>query len=380
MLIVRRLKLVYNSFCMQIKRYSFQPILLRSILLVSIVTILVSCQLIPSPAANTASAPIPTREAPPPLPGTFQSDLLNPLDTPHTYVEETCRYLRNKWNPLNAEPGTVVMVILFKNINRGTADLPDSISAIEFFDLMDQLRAQKFEAINTDQLQAFMERNVEIPLRSVLLIQDGNQSAEYYDKNFRDYYENWGWGIANGWVSEREMDPALFEDNYSLENEGFVDHQARGITPDAYLSDDAAKAIIARELQGSLTGFADQFGKRPNAIIWPNGGFGIRPVEAARQLRFKLGFTANSRGPIMYNWVPLADNPDPARPGLIPEGRIDDPLMTLPVYSPNEALQVLDAVRAIGRSASEYAQAGKDAEYKYYETVCEEEYGPMPTP
>jgi hypothetical protein len=360
-------------------RNTVQEILIRSTLVLSIVSVLVSCQL--SPTTNeTSSAPVSTEQAPPPLPETFQTEFLNPIDTPHTYVEETCRYLRNKWNPLNANPGTVVMIILFKNINPGTAELPDSISVIDFLELMKQLQAQGFEAINSDQLQAFMERNVEIPQRSVLLVQDGNHNTEYYDKYFREFFDTWGWGVTNGWVSERDVDQTLLQENAILENEGFVEHQARGITADVILSDDIAKTIIARELQGSLSGFADQFGKTPTTLIWPNGGFGIRPVEAARQLRFKLGITSNTRGPIMYNWVPLADASDPERPGLIPEGTIDDPLMTLPAYSPNEALTAIDAVRAIGKAAEEYATSNKDAEYAYYGTVCEAEYGPMPTP
>lgn len=357
---------------------AFRPIVIRFTLIFFIVSILVSCQLIPSNRADTASAPISTEESPPPPPEMFRSDLLNPLDVPHVYIEETCRYLRNRWHPRSAQPGTVVMVILFKNINRGTAELPDSVWIKDFFDLMDQLKAQGFEAINSDQLQAFIERNVLIPPRSVLLIQDGNQTEEYFDKNFREYFEKWGWSVVNGWVSDRNVDPILLEGNNSLEQEGFVDHQARGVTFDVILTDDVAKTIIARELQGSLGGFADQFGKTPTAVIWPNGGFGIRPVEAARQLRFKLGFTANPRGPIMYNWIPLADVPDPARPNLIPEGKIGDPPMTLPVYSPQEAFAAIDTTRAIGKAATEFALLNREAEYEYYELVCEEEYGPIP--
>lgn len=365
-------------------RNAFQPIFVRCTLIFSIVSILVSCQLNPFSAADATTAPISTEQTSEPvaphLPEIFQTELLNPAATPHAYTEETCRYLRNKWNPLNAQPGTVVMVIMFKNINRGTAELPDSIKILDFFDLMDQLKSQGFEALTTDQLQAFLVRNAAIAPRSVLLIQDGNQTEEYFDKNFREYFEKWGWGVTNGWVSEKDIDPVLLEGNASLEYEGFVDHQARGISADVLLTDDVAKSIIARELQGSLTGFADQFGKKPNAIIWPNGGFGIRPVEAARQLRFKLGFTANPRGPVMYNWVPLADDLDSQQTGLIPEGNIDDPLMTLPVYSPYEAFNAIDTVRAIGKAAADYALNNKEVEHEYYKIICEEEYGPMPTP
>lgn len=354
-----------------------------------IVTILVSCQLLPQSTNPTSESQNPQstntetnagNEPVPALPAFFQTELLNPLDTPHTYVEETCRYLRNKWNPLNAEPGTVVMVILFKNINPGTAEMPDSIRVLEFMDLMQQLKAQGFEAINARQLQAFLERNVEIPPRSVVLIQDGNRSAEYFDRNFREYFDLWGWPVINGWISEPLLQDSLLQENLALELEGFVDHQARGVTEDAKLSDESAKSILARELQGSLNGVSDQFTKTPTVIVWPNGGIGIRPVEVARQLRFKMGFTANSRGPIMYNWVPLADEIDPLRPNFIPEGRINDPLMTLPTFSPNEAIMAIDLARNIGKEASSYAQSNKEAEHKYYEVVCEEEYGPMPTP
>lgn len=365
---------------MQIKSHTLQHLLLRFLMIVSIVSILVSCQLAPVvPSTDIPLETVPEIDIPE-LPGTFQTEFINPLDVPRTYVEETCRFLRNKWNPLSAQPGTVVMIIVFKNINRGTAELPDSISVNDFFELMYQLKAQGFEAINTDQLQAFMERNVEIPPRSVLLIQDGNQSADYYDRNFREFFETWGWSVVNGWIAEENVPETLLRENINLEYEGFIDHQARGTTSYTILSDESAKPIIARELQGSITGFANQFGKTPTAILWPNGGFGIRPVEAARQLRFKLGFTANPRGPIMYNWVPLADEFDPDRPTLSPDASINDPLRTLPTYPANEALAAIDVVRNIGKAASEYAQQNKDVEFKYYEVVCEAAYGPIPTP
>ena len=59
---------------------------------------------------------------------------------------------------------------------------------------------------------------------------------------------------------------------------------------------------------------------------------------------------------------------------------INDPLMTLPTFSPNEAFLAIDLARNIGKEAAAYAQSNKEAEHKYYEIVCEEEYGPMPTP
>jgi hypothetical protein len=176
------------------------------------------------------------------------------------------------------------------------------------------------------------------------------------------------------------MPAALWEENIALEWEEFVDHQALGVSADISLSDDSSKAIITRELDGSLSAFAEHFGKTPYAFIWPNGGFGLRPIQAARQLGYQLGFTSNSRGPVMYNWVPLADEIDPARPEYLPEALINDPLMTIPRYSPEQALDAIDAVRASGKEAEAYAESNKAKEVEYYEAVCRAEYGPLPTP
>lgn len=365
--------------------YPFRQIFHRVLSILAIVFVLVSCQLLPTqktetPADATLMETVQTQEiAPPALPGTFQTALLNPLDTPHTYTDDTCRYLRNKWNPLNSEPGTVVMVIRIGEIKR-VGETGDGISVVEFIKVMEQLKAQGFEAVTTKQFQAFMERNITMPVRSLLIIQDGNHDAEYFERNFGEYWMEWGWPIVNGWVSDPELPENFVRENIDLEREGFVDHQAQGVFADTKLSDDSAKNVIARELQGSVNGFATHFGKNPIIIIWPNGGFGIRPAEAARQLRFKLGFTSNTRGPLMYNWVPLASEIDPLRPDHIPESGVNDPLMTLPRYTPQQALLAIDAVRAIGKEAAAYAQANKEIEHQYYEAVCAETYGPMPTP
>ncbi len=316
----------------------------------------------------------------PALPAVYSSPYLNPLDTPHTYVDDTCRYLRNKWNPANAEPDTVVMIVMFGKIQAGPVTNPNGINVWDFMKTMQELKFQGFEAITMKEFLFFIERNAKIPPRSVLIIQDGNYEEEYFNKNFREYWENWGWPVVNGWQSNSEIPETLWRENINMENEGWVDHQAHGVMPDTKLSDESSKTVIARELQGSLDAFAGQYGKTPIAFIWPNGGFGLRPVEAARLLGYQLGFTANSRGPVMYNWIPLANEIDPERPGYIPEGQINDPLMTLPRYLPDQAYNAIDQVRAIGNEASAYAQANKELEYEYYEIVCSETYGRMPTP
>lgn len=371
--------------------YPFKQVLQRFAIVLVLVTVLVSCEILPAigsletessptnPSANTALTESREVIVPPELPPAFQTYLLNPLDTPRTYIPDTCRYLRNKWNPSNAEPGTVVMILKVDEIQKG-AEGGEGISVIEFTRTMERLKEQGFEAINTKQFQAFMERNVRIPPRSLLIVQDGNHDHDYITRNYYEYWQNWGWTVVNGWVSDPETPETLLMENIVLESEGWVDHQAQGMTPTAKLSDETAKTVIGRELQEPLGVFTNLYGKRPVALIWPNGGFGYRPVEAARQLGYRLGFTSNSRGPVMFNWVPLADEFDPERPAFIPEGRINNPIMTLPRFSINNAADALDMVRGISKEAAEYHLANKEIEHEYYRIVCEAEYGRIPTP
>lgn len=399
---MRRIILLFNNIVyngiMKIKETNMRHLFFRVTVILLIILILISCQPFtttlapvthkPASATVTDTAIVPSigptqtaaPRTPPALPAIYQSAYINPLNTPRTYIKDTCQYLRNKWNPLNAQPGTVVMPILIHGITKGPVEDSGGMNVIDFNRMMQHLYEQGFQAIDTQQFHAFMERNVKIPPRSVLIIQDDRHHIENFDKNFREYWDKWGWPVINGWQSQPDTPESLWEENISLEKEGWVDHQAQGVMIGSYLTDDSSKAIITRELQGSINAFADHFGKTPIAFIWPGGGFGQRPVEAARQLGYQLGFTSNSRGPVMYNWVPLADNVDPNRPAFIPEGKIGDPLMTLPRYWPYEVMNAIDQVRILGKEAAAYAEANKATELEYYDIVCASTYGAMPTP
>ncbi len=349
---------------------SNKNILYRLTTILVIIFILVSCE--PFTTTTPETLPYPgselTQTAKTSSLAVFQSKRLNPLDTPRTYIQDSCLYLINRWNRLNAKPGTVVMIVMFNE------DI-----LYNFDSIMNQLHAQGFKAINTQQFLTFMERNGKIPSRSVLIIQDNSHSANDF-KRYKDYWDLWKWPVVNGWVSEPDTPESLWLENITLENEGWVDHQAQGVIPGTFLSDDSSKTVISRELKGSITVFANRYAKNPIAVIWPGGGFGQRPAEAARILGYQLGFTSNARGPVMYNWVPLADEIDPARPTYIPEGYIHDPLMTLPRYSQDQVLDAIDRVRLTGNEAAEFAKNNKAAEFEYYDTVCQPIYGRMPTP
>ncbi|HKY55222.1 MAG TPA: hypothetical protein VJM08_12985 [Anaerolineales bacterium] len=340
-------------------------------------------QLQPSATSLPSETPIPPPTAirtPPALPSTFTASQLNPLDTPHTYIQDTCRYLYDKWNSNNAAPGTVVMVVMFHGIVRdAVAQSAEDITVKDFNQLINDLKEQGFEAINMTQMADFVDHNARIPPRSVLLISDDRHQGEYFNDHFRPYRDQWGWTVVNGWISFEDGPRALsLEDNIALEAEGWVDHQSHGYIHNINMSDSSTDEFIKTEFEKSIADLQTNFNKTPIAIIWPGGNFGIRPVQFAREYGFRLGFTINPRGPIMYNWVPLADQPDPARPAFLPEGHVNDPRMVLPRYWPYDVQANLDAIRNIGNDAAAYAEQNKATELEYYAIMCAPTLGPIP--
>lgn len=325
------------------------------------------------------SATIP--RTPPALPPMYQSGALNPLDTPHTYITDTCQYLKAKWDPNNAAPGTIVMVIMFHRIEKGvqTSSLEYTIGEGDFKQVMNNVNKMGFTAINTQQLENFLYNNAKIPQRSVVLIQDDRKSGENFNDWFRPYWEKWGWPVINAWINMDDYRDPNWTNNTALEKEGLVDHQAHGVVHNYNMNDSSTDEYIRSELQGSIDGIQRYYSKIPIAIIWPGGDFGLRPVQMARQLGYKLGFTIYPRGPIMYNWIPLADANDPGRPAYVAEGYVNDPLMVLPRYWDLDAISKLDEIRIIGKEAAAYAEQNKTIELEYYDILCAPTLGPLPT-
>lgn len=329
-------------------------------------------------ATHTSSPTSTPVRTPPALPGSYQAALLNPKDTPHTYLGDTCLYLRDKWDPANAAPGTVVMAVMFHSVTMGQVTSASQISFAQFTELMDGLKARGFEAISTAQLADFLEHNARIPARSVLLVADDRHPAEYFDILFRPYYEKYSWPVVNAWISTPNSTAQLWQENVGLENEGWVDHEAHGVVHNIPAGPGSTDEYLLDELQGSVDAFVEHYGKRPIAYIWPGGGFTPRSVELAKQTGYRLGFTVNPRGPVMFNWVPGADATDEGRPSYIPEGPAGHPLLTLPRYWDTDALIHIDTVAQIGAEAAAYAEQNKSTEIEYYNIVCAETYGILP--
>ena len=334
----------------------------------------------PIPLATETALPTATLppRTPPALPAVFTTGVLNPLDTPHTYIDDTCQYLQDKWNPQNARPGTIVMVVMLHSINRAGLDDPNDITVADFNKMMNALKEQNFEAINATQLADFLDHNASIPQRSVLLIQDDRHYAENFNQHFRPYWEQWGWPVVTGWISvEDGIRNIILSENIALADEGWVDYQSHGYIHNIPMGDSSTDEYIRSEFQGSMNDLQQNFNKTPVAIIWPGGGFGVRPAQIGREFGYRLGFTVNPRGPLMYNWVPLADHPDPGRPSFLPEGPVGDPRMTLPRYWPNQVLPNIDVVRNMGNEAAAYAEQNRAIELEYYDIVCTPGYGPI---
>lgn len=333
----------------------------------------------PAEVGSPTAAPTALR-TPPALPSVFTTAVLNPLDAPHTYIQDSCEYLRDKWTSTNAPPGTIVIVVMLHGIEKGEASVtdPKNIGGSDFKQMMNGLHDMGFQAIRAQQLADFLDHNAMIPSRSVALIQDDRKFAENFNTWFRPYWEQWQWPVVNAWINALGGSDPVLAENVALEQEGWVDHQSHGVVHNIPMSDSSTDEYLTGELQGSITNMQQYFNKTPIAIIWPGGGFGIRPVQFARRFGYRIGFTTNPRGPIMYNWIPLADGADPSRPLAIPEGPVNDPRMVLPRYWPSQVLENLDRVRQMGEQAAAYAEQNQAVEMEYYDIVCAPALGSIP--
>jgi len=330
-----------------------------------------------SPEATKTPRPSPTAvRTPPSLPGPYRSRYLNPLDAVGTYVGDTCEYLRNRWDSHRAPPGTVAMIVMLHSINRSRGEGPEALTALLFGRMMEELHQQRFHAINVKQLADFLEDNARIPYRSVVLIQDGRRYPENFNAHFRQYWSRWGWPVVNAWDHQGSTTEALWDAYASLSEEAMVDFQVYGPTfspsakprTDKYLMD---------QLQTPIDIFRERLSTTPIGVVWPNG-FSPQSVRISRQLGYRLGFTFNSRGPVMYNWVPISDAVDKFRPSYQPEAPVGDPLMTLPRFWPHQVHNALDGVRIAGEEAAAYAEQNKSIELEYYDIVCAATHGRIP--
>jgi peptidoglycan/xylan/chitin deacetylase (PgdA/CDA1 family) len=285
------------------------------------------------------------------------------------------------------------MPIMFHSISDGVISNPNQITHGQLVTLLKDLKGQGFEAISMQQLADFMLHNAKIPKRSVILIVDDRHYRAYFDTHFVPQLKEYHWTLTNAWINLPDsISTAALPGNIAIEKEGWVDHQAHGVVHNIPVENwptgttittplygtVSAEDYIHKELYGAIDYMTQNFGKRPIAYIWPGGGFSPLSVKIADQAGYQLGFTINPRGPLMYNWVPLSDAPDPKRPSYMPEGQVENPLMVLPRYWDTDASANIDTVRLIGKDASAAADQNKATELEYYDIVCKPTLGDIP--
>ncbi len=333
----------------------------------------------PSP---TPIPPTPTPiRTPPALPGIYQSSILNPFDTPVTYVAETCEYLKNRWDVNNSTPGTTVMVIMIHGVNKqASPDMPyNAVTREAMKRIYKHLAEVGYQTITMNEMADFMERNAQIPYRSVVFLVDDRHYAEYFTDNFIPYLQKYGWKtVTNAWISDVSLNPSIYPELQDLVNQGYLDMQSHGFQHNNNITNASSEDYIHQEIYKPKEVISEYFGHDPVAFIWPGGSFTRRGIEVAREAGYRLGFTVNPRGPVMYNWVPQAAQIDPGRPSYLPETDMGDPLMTLPRYWSTDALYRIDEVINIGDQARAEAAKNQATELEYYDIVCKEQYGPIP--
>ena len=364
------------------------------------------------PLVTPSVTPIPPTPTPrklgpaPTLPPAFTSPLLDPwAGTPHTYLD-TCQYLKMKWDPNNSAPGTVVMPIMFHSITDDSLPLarPYDIHHSDLVILLKHANDLGYKTVTTQQLVDFLYHNAKIPMKSMILIDD-DHSPGVFKLAFGPYLEKYHWTLTLAWeVAGTDNQPAikvqdetftsLWQQMESYAATSFIDMQAHGYIHNIPIGDNSSDAFINHEMIDAHTVLNQHFyckdlktgqpipdcqSTQPLAYIWPGGGSSKRAAEIGRTAGYQIGFTDFPRGPVMFNWIPLSDAPDPRYPALLPEGPVGDPLMTLPRYWPQNAAQKMDELLDVSRQAATYAAQNKDTELAYYDIKCADKLGPIPT-
>jgi hypothetical protein len=354
------------------------------------------------PSATKYSGPPPT------LAASFNTALLPSGGQPVSYVEDTCQYLKARWDPHNAAPGTVVMVVMYHGVGADDTIITDNMNVLhrDMVEFVEHAHETGFETVTTEELLAFLEENAYIPPRSLLIIVDDRRPGVVRE-HFMPYLREYDWTLTLAWIigdtDEKAASPlgccpeenfsSLWEQMETYNASGYLDIQSHGNVHNINITASSADEFILSEFNVSRAEIQEHFyckdyatgqpvencqTAQPLAYIWPGGSFTPHAVQLARENGYRLGFTVNPRGPLMFNWIPQAQEADPATPSWIPEGPAGDPLLTLPRYWSYDAAYRLDEVANMGEEAAAYASQHKQEELNYYSYYCQDITGEIP--
>ena len=314
-----------------------------------------------SPTPTTTDSPTFT---PAPLP-VFTHRLIRTGVLPRTYLA-ACEYLRLRWSPEASEPGTVVVPVMFHGIRGAGKNILEgddtTITEEQFQLFVNFAKNNGFQTITVAQLADFLLHNARIPPRSLLMIIDDRRPGTV-ENYFLPVVEDNNWTVTLGWIIG-DTDAELWSWMERLNASGRLDVQSHGYHH-LYITDQTPEKDIRRELFDPILLLEQHFGHRPTAFVWPGGNFTTQSVALAHEAGYTLGFTAFSRGPLMFNWVPQGPE----------EWFVGDPLMTLPRAWSTDLTLPLDVAIQINKTAQAEAQASFAQEAAYYRLYCGGELG-----
>jgi hypothetical protein len=348
----------------------------------------------------TATLPVPAD-----LPAELSYAELEAGSIPQTYIDNTCEELSAKLNPGNAAPGTVVMPIMYHSVAENGSVLADNGMDVDQ-DMMENFlttaKQMGFETITMEEMVNFMEKNAYIPQKSLMIIIDDRRPG-VFRTNFYPFLEEYDWHVSLAWpigdtdsrnasyINDGLEYTTLWQQMEAYYKLGRFDIQGHGYVHNIPISTYSTDEFILHEVydsrlvlqehfyckdaDGSL--IADCETDQPLAYIWPGGGFSQRGIELARESGYHLGFTTFPRGPVMYNWVPLAEEKEPNREYWVAEAPMGDPLMTIPRYWSQDAVNHLQEVVDISDAAAAYEAENHQTYVDYYNYYCQAEFGPL---
>lgn len=298
---------------------------------------------------------------------TFSSSNLYPGVEAVHYVEDTCQYLANRWDEGKAEPGTIVVPIMFHAIKPAGKEAanPMDITAAYFEYFMNYAKEMGFETVTTAEVADFLYNNASIPKRSMILILDDRRPDT--PLLFMPFLEANDWTLTLAWPTTEDTPDSMWEKIESYVDTGYVEVQSHGHKHayNTYITEYTPLDVVEQEIYTPLEVIQEHFGTLPLAFIWPGGNFTEQAAQMALDAGYKIGFTAYSRGPLMYNWIPLGEL----------EREADHPLMVLPRYWSYGADFALDHALAFSQAADAQAAAVREQELLYYSLFCQPSEG-----
>jgi peptidoglycan/xylan/chitin deacetylase (PgdA/CDA1 family) len=283
---------------------------------------------------------------------------------PVQYLADRCDYLRQRWDPQNAQPGTVVAPVMFHSVTMPGRPIPatdhTSITAEAFANFMEHAHSLGFQTITATQLVNFLEHNAKIPPRSMILIVDDRRPGTVRE-HFLPFLQQYNWTVTLGYITG-VVQPPEWQELGALAATGRIDVQAHGFlhNGETYITDFTPEETILREIYAPVPLIRQHFGSDPVAFIWPGGDFNASAIQIARQAHYRIGFTVLSRGPLAFNWIPQGAE----------ERAGGDPLMVLPRYWSTAAYPALDDSVHIGSQQAAYAAAHKADELQWMANNC----------